>query len=555
MESINSLLARAQQLWQEASPFIRALIVVGTVLITFGIGYIFVNEDNPDLTPLAEQPLSLTQVGNITSELEKQNIPYKVTSSGTQVLVPRGRRGDLLASLAYSGVSVQPESSDLIDNGLLATDFQQKEHVRQALERSLARDIASMTAIEWAEVHISPGSDSVFSRANRSGAASVVIKIRPNIGFPKERAISLKHLVAQAAHRYGVTRDSVTVVDHEARTLAAAEDDSELGINTKALALQRETEDDLAERIRKLLEPIVGMGRVRVQVRTKMNLNRVEERAEEYDPENATVLSERKRSQAAQNQRQDPAPVVGVQGNIPQGQQPADLRGQSRATEDRAFNETNFAVPKVVRHTKRAIGGIERMSVAVLVDATAFAPPEQPPPTDAATDDDAKDDKAAPTVPDNGEGQEQDILPPRPNQEMLLALVRDAVAFDTGRGDTVTMSFQPFVRVSDESLRVVGEEPGLAIPGWLPVTIVTLLGFALIGGALYLSDKRRKQAEEEERARREAEEAENEAEETEEQPATPEFLLKDQVRELTTENVAATVEIIKGWLSTTSAKG
>ena len=547
MESINNLVARLRTFWAESSSLVRALITLGAVMVAIGLSYAITAEPDRDLTPLAEQPLSLQQVGRITTELDKRSVPYKVVDSGTQVLVPRKNRGDLLATLAASGVSAVPETPEGVESSLLATDFQQREQVRRALERSLARDIASMNAIEWAEVHISPGNDSVFSRSNRQGAASVVVKVRPGFSLPKKRAMSLKHLVAQAAHRYGVTSGSVTVVDHEARTLAPAEDDTEMGLNTKALALQRETEDDLAERIRRLLEAVVGTGRVRVQVRTKMNLNRVEERAEQYDPENSTVLSERKTSENSRAQRQDPAPAAGTPGNIPQNQPNPANRGQSRSNQDRAVNETNFAVPKVVRHTKHAIGSIERMSVAVLVDAAAFADPAPPPeggaPPTVVSESESEGESAEPPEP----------LPPRPNQEMLLALVRDAVAFDQTRGDTVTLSFQPFVVAQAEDPVYDTEEAGLEVPGWLPITIVTALGFGLIFYALFLQEKRRK--EEAAAAAAKAEEEDKERQEAEENAPTPEMLLKDQIKEITTDNVAATVDIIKTWLSTTAQKG
>ncbi len=545
METINNIVAQAKSYWNDATPVTRALLTVGALFVVVGLSYALTLEPDRDLTPLSEQPLTLQQVGRITAELDKRGIPYEVVESGTQVMVPRKRRGDLLATLASAGISAQPESLDAFENSLLATDFQQREQVRQSLERSLARDISSMTAIEWAEVHISPGSNSVFSRSNRKGAASVVIKVRPGFSIPKERAMSLKHLVAQAAHRYGVTSGSVAVVDHEARTLAAADEDSELGINTKALALQRETEDDLAERIRLLLEPVVGLGRVRVQVRTRMDLNRVEERAEKYDPENATVLSERKTNDTARSQRQDPANAAGTPGNIPQNKAADAARGRSQSNQARAVAETNFAVPKVVTHTKRAIGAIRRMSVAVLVDANAFADPNAP------VEKTAPKPKVAPEEAQEDEDDDKlGELPPRPNQDMLVALVRDAVAFDAARGDTVTLSFQPFVRVASTRHRMPAEEPGLSMPSWLPISVVMMVGFVMIGLAMSRAESRRRREAEvaAAAAAQEAEKAEAEAEQSE---PSSEMLLKEQVRRVTSENVAATVEIIKGWLSTT----
>ncbi|MEM7676677.1 MAG: flagellar basal-body MS-ring/collar protein FliF [Myxococcota bacterium] len=529
MNGLGEIRDQLTALWRNASPLHRALAIVGIASTILGIGYFATLSDRTELVPLANQSISIAQVGRITAELEKRQAFFRVTQDGQQVLVPRHQRGDLLASLASVGVSTRPETSNPLQPGLLTTDFQQRELIRQDLERSLARDITSMSAIEWAEVHISPGTDSLFTRRNRRGTASVIIKIRPGFSLPKERAASLKNLVAQAAHRYGVTNDSVTVVDDEARTLAAAEDDSDLSANAKALSLQRETEDDLANRIHRLLEPIVGVGRVRVQVRTRMNLNLVEEHAEQYDPDNATILSERKTSETARSQRQDSAIAAGARGNIPQKRVPRSLAGGSRTNRGRAVNETKFAVPKITKHTRHAIGSIQRMSIAVVVDAGAFLPPTE--------------DSLVP--PSSVQ------MPARPNQSMLLALVRDAVAFDEARGDSITLSFQPFVRplLSDRIKEIDSTDtpPSVELSTLVPI----LMGAALLGLIFYYAYRYRSDV-----AAKEAHIAHgNSSTDIEEGHSESQRLdLKTQVRQITVENLPATVDVIKGWLSTTANK-
>ncbi|MEO1334677.1 MAG: flagellar basal-body MS-ring/collar protein FliF [Myxococcota bacterium] len=542
MNDLNAIIDRARDLWRQASPLGRALGVVGVIAVVLGLGYTTSQSSYSDLVPLAEQSMSLAQVGRITTELEKRQTEFRVTQDGQQVLVPRAQRGDLLATLAASGVSTQPDNSSPLKPGLLATDFQQRELIRQDLERSLARDIASMSAIEWAEVHISPGTDSLFSRRNRRGAASVVVKIKPGFSVPRERALSLKNLVAQAAHRYGVTSNSVTVIDHEARTLAPAEDDSALSVNAKALTLQRETEDDLADRILLLLEPIVGTGRVRVQVRTKMDLDLVEEHAEQYDPDNATVLSERKTSETVRSQRQDAVTAAGTQSNIPQKRVPRSLSGGSRSNRGRAVNETNFVVPKITKHTKHAVGRIQRMSIAVVVDANVFSPQSSVPTktTNGATQTDVR-----PSV--------EGALPAPPNQTMLLALVRDAVAFDETRGDSITLSFQPFIRALRLERAERQKSPAVTENDWS--TVVSLLGLALIGLAIFVAYRHRLKTEQDTATSTEADDAESAEGDNDANALPPDLVLKEQVRRATNENLAATVDIIKGWLSTSAHKG
>ena len=188
-------------------------------------------------------------------------------------------------------------------------------------------------------------------------------------------------------------------------------------------------------------------------------------------------------------------------------------------------------------------------SVAVLIDAAAFA--------DAFESGDAATVTIAPQAnsDESIDAGVPRVLPPRPNKEMLLALVRDAVAFDTARGDTVTLSFQPF-RQGPEGHRTFTPPDETAFPVWLPVTIVTVIGFVLMAVAWRISEQRRLKAEAEAKALAEAEATTATTEEPQEEPEPTESeLLRERVRVVTNENMSGTLEVIRGWLSTSPQKG
>jgi flagellar M-ring protein FliF len=86
---------------------------------------------------------------------------------------------------------------------------------------------------------------------------------------------------------------------------------------------------------------------------------------------------------------------------------------------------------RTLSHTKQPFGGIQRLSVAVLI--------------------------AEKTITDD-EGKVTSEKLSAPELEAMTRLVRDAVGYDEKRGDTVSVSSMAFYQASDEAAEA--EEPG-----------------------------------------------------------------------------------------------
>ena len=95
MEALEKLLARAKELWNGASPLIRALVSIGALMVLGGLVYALTVEPDHDLTPLTQQPMSLQQAGQIASELE---IAIFRTRSSTTGLRSLSRENDVAIS-------------------------------------------------------------------------------------------------------------------------------------------------------------------------------------------------------------------------------------------------------------------------------------------------------------------------------------------------------------------------------------------------------------------------------------------------------------------------
>jgi len=214
-----------------------------------------------------------------------------------------------------------------------------------------------------------------------------------------------------------------------------------------------------------LLEPVVGVDRVRANASVQLHGASQEQTTEEYDPE--TVL--RSESTTSEGSTADSnGGIAGAQANLPAPVRPDGTPAPSPAsttTTSRGLTKStklsNYEVSKTVTHTIRPRGEVAKVSVAVLVD----------------------DEHVATTAQDGTVSTKRKPRDPAAMQK-LQKLVIASLGIDTQRGDMVSVeniAFEAPVsepitrpsmwqRVSDQSS---GAVRGLAV--LLMVAMVLLL--------------------------------------------------------------------------------
>src|SRR5690606_24011166 len=190
----------------------------------------------------------------------------------------------------------------------------------------------------------------------------------------------------------------------------------------RQLAAQREVEQHLEQKAEDLLGQVVGAGNARVRVAATIRFDRIDRTVQSVDPEQQVVLRE-------ETSEITPGP---------------NTEGAASAT-----SSTSFDVTRMLETYSSAVGAVERLTVAVLVN----------------------DRKV--------EGPDGVRMEPRTPEELarLEALVRNAVGIDESRGDAISVVNVPFE----------GGEPVLPAPeGGLLVTVqqyhrqlLTLVALAL----------------------------------------------------------------------------
>jgi flagellar M-ring protein FliF len=203
-----------------------------------------------------------------------------------------------------------------------------------------------------------------------------------------------------------------------------------------------------------MLERVVGAGNAVVRVTADLNLDKLTEQSELYDPTQQVVRSEQTVESTNTAAEAANGGVTGVAGNTPGGPA-AGAPGGTNSNEARNETTTNYEISKTVRSLSKQGGEVRKLSVAVLVSGKA-AP--------AAAGADAAATPAAYTPLSDDE------------KTRIRTLVETAIGYDAARGDKVEIVDMPFTPTA--------EPPAVAEPFMTKAQIMSLGQYGLIVIAL-----------------------------------------------------------------------
>lgn len=418
----------------------RALRQIGLIAglaaaIAAGIG-LFMWANEPVYRPLYAD-LSQEDATAVMDALQSAGIDYRLDQTTGAIMVPADAvhraRLQLAGEGLPSGGAVGFESLRQ-EQGFGTSQFMETARFHRALETELARTIGTLDAVRAARVHLAIPRQSVFVRDRNEPRASVVLNLHRGRDLGDGQVAAIVNLVAGSVTELDPER--VSVVDQSGRLLSASADQGAgMEADAKQLEYRRSIERDYARRIEALLAPIVGSDRVRAQVNADIDFSSAEATEEIYDPEGRVVVSEQSSTErrladaaaegvpgALTNQPPEAGQVnVGGTGNG-QGEDAEGEQPGSVPTEVSESATRNYEVSRTVRHLRNPMGGIQRLTVAVLLDAQR-------------------------TTNDEGEP----VVEPLPEQTMdqVRALVADAVGLNEARGDSLNVVSTPFQQAED----------------------------------------------------------------------------------------------------------
>ncbi len=309
--------------------------------------------------------VSSSEASSIVAQLDKMQVPYELSGDQRTILVPESKVGPLRLKFAGDGLLTGDKLGfEKLENaGLGTTDFSQKVIHRRAMEAQLAQTIKGLQQVAEATVHITPPNDSPFLTDKEDAKASVLLKLRGTRILPDENTQAIVNLVAASVE--GLKPEQVVIIDQFSRILSRTGRDPMVGASDAQKKVAREEEDHLVRRVTELLEPVVGIGKVRATAHVDLDFDKVKINSETFDPQGQVERSVQQKDEKVQK-RDAGAGLPGTASNVA----PATGGASANVTENSEKKETttNYEISKTVRAIDQATGSVKRVTLAVIVD-------------------------------------------------------------------------------------------------------------------------------------------------------------------------------------------
>jgi flagellar M-ring protein FliF len=422
--------------------------------------------------------LSEADAGQIMEALQKSNVPFKVDARSGALMVPQNLVHEARLKLASQGLprgTVDGFETLEQKNNFGVSQFMENARYQHALEGELARTIMSIGAVQNARIHLALAKDTVFVRNRQPTTASVLVQLYPGRVLDEGQIAAIVHLVSSSVPK--LSAEQVAVIDQAGNLLTRPQVDSGLGSSLDQLTYTRRLEEAYIHRIEDLLTPILGMGRVRAQVALDIDFAAVEETAEQYNPKQPPGMMRSEQISEEINSRPQPEGIPGALSNQPPGvatvpeiansqnpdnpaNNPPPTSAQPQASLSPALRSRkemtrNYELDKRVSHTRNSPGRIRRLSAAVVLDDRLNL---------------------------NDSGQPARTPLTTEELERITNLVKEAVGFDTSRGDTVNVMNAAFaVSPFDEIALPLWQQPWfLELVKWAVIALVSLVALLLV---------------------------------------------------------------------------
>jgi flagellar M-ring protein FliF len=348
-------------------PFSKKISIAFTLILViagFALMFFWANQENYQVL---FNNLSPQDGGNIVTKLKEKNVPYRVESNGTTIMVPAEKVYELRLALAGDGLpNGGSVGFEIFDNpDFRTTKFVQELNYRRALQGELARTINLFNEVKSSAVFLVIPKESLFMDEKKSASASIQLDLFTKL--PSNRIAAIVHLVANAVE--GLEPNHVTVVDTKGRIIFKGETDdgtSSILSNTK-LDYKRNTENEIKDNVQSMLEGIVGPGKAIVRVSAEIDFNKIILNQEEFDP-SATVVRSKRNFEETMGTSGNSGIAPETLVNRRSGVLPSSNEAQK--TKIRKDIATNYEINKTIRETVKPAGTLKRLSVAAVIDGS-----------------------------------------------------------------------------------------------------------------------------------------------------------------------------------------
>ncbi|HAV61094.1 MAG TPA: flagellar M-ring protein FliF [Verrucomicrobiales bacterium] len=358
-------------IWKQLGMNQRVSVVLAAVVVLAGLGALTLFSSRMVFEPLFHG-LEPADSAKVVAALEADKIPYRSSAGGTTILVPRDKVDSMRVKLSGTITSGSTVGDEILENpSVMMSDALQRAMLERARNGELARMIMTFDDIESARVRVVEMANTLIRDPNERPTASVMIKTRGNRSLTRETVQSIQSLVANAVP--GLKASQVSVSDTQGRLLTEEYDESSpVGRAGNHFAVRQQVEAYLAKQVRRMLDPVLGLGESTVTVAVELDMDTISSTERTIDSATKVPRSETTKEEVTESVTGSGGTAAGIASS---------LGGQTNATTTAAATPQNLNNSKIItketvndfgeimRRIEQHAGSIKRMSAAVIVNS------------------------------------------------------------------------------------------------------------------------------------------------------------------------------------------
>ena len=396
-EGITNVADRPRAMWGEASQVQRYGVMGGVAVLIIGVVVGFLSlggaEDDWDGAILYAN-LEFKEAAQISNRLAELGIRHKLTTDASAILVPDDEVRDLRLQLAGEGLPKTGRMGfEIFDEAQLAmTDFLQKVNFQRALQQELELTLKEIEGVGEVRVHLVIPEPSLFVEEQNPVTASVALTLQGESRLKTKQINAIAYLISASVE--GLDFENVVIVDNEGNLLSD-ERDPLAQVANKQFQLKQQVERALEKKVQTLMDQVIGKDRSRVRINVVLDFSQKNIQRTLVEPGTQQV-------------------IISEETN--------EKSSAEQGSEEQAVR--NYEVNRTLQNVIGSVGSIDRISMALTVDKTKVV-------LDPETRDYVEEARKLEEI------------------DQLAALAKEAIGYDEGRGDKMTVFAMEFDKTQE----------------------------------------------------------------------------------------------------------
>lgn len=373
-DRFNSILSGFTERWDMLS--FNQRVMLGTLLIALIFSTFFVFQRTNDDYDILYDNMSLPDAAAAVEKLKGMHEPYRIANGGHTIMVPRGKKNELV--LATANELTGENTINLAKIPPVLQGDVQKEWIKKLNTQEISAILNSIHGIKNAQVIVTQPEHTVFSDDEQPVTASVMLMVEPGFRLHDEQVKVIKNLVSHAVP--GLKPDNVAIADNSGNPLVGPASVM-AGGQSEADLRQKAYEDKITKKVLGILSPVVGKENAVVSVSAVLNFDQAESEINRVIPsgggsDNPTGLAVSQQSDVEEysggNKPKTEGGPAGVESNVApsyQGETQKDKTNDYKHSK----TTTNYTNSEERKKVVYAPGTVERLTVAVVLNKVLTA--------------------------------------------------------------------------------------------------------------------------------------------------------------------------------------